>query len=106
MRISFERTGGFTGMRMTAIFDTDSMPPEEARHLREMVNSAGFFELPEFSPAPKRGADYFQYKLTVETEGRMHTIEMSEEAVPGALRPLLEWLMDAARKKTSLKAQR
>lgn len=106
MKIRFERTGGFVGMRMTAILDTDSMPPDEARNLHEVVNSAGFFELPEFSPAPKRGADYFQYKLTVETEGRQHTIEMSDESVPGALRPLLELLMDAARKKTSLKAQR
>jgi len=98
MLIRFERAGGFAGMRIEASLDTGSLPAEEAQKLQDLVKAAGFFDLPEKFPAPKRGADYFQYKLEVEKEGKKHTIEVSEPAVPPALRPLLESLMKYARK--------
>ncbi len=94
MLIYFERTGGFAGMSTAVRLNTDSLPPEEARKLQEMVDAAGFFNLPEKFPAPTRGADYFVYRLTVESEGRKHTVEVSEPAVPAELRPLLQSLMN------------
>ncbi len=97
MLIHFERTGGFAGMRTSITLDTGSVSLEEARKLQEMVEAAGFFDLPPEFPVPKRGADYFQYKLTVESEGRKHTVEVSEPAIPAALRPLLQSLMTYAR---------
>ena len=61
MLIRFERTGGFAGMRTAVTLNTDTLPQEEARNLHELVDAAGFFNLPEKFPMPKRGADYFQY---------------------------------------------
>ncbi len=98
MLIHFERTGGFAGMSTTVTLDTNTLTPEEARKLHEMVDAAGFFNLPAKFPSPKRGADYFQYALTVESEGRKHTVEVSEPAVPAELRPLFQSLMTYARK--------
>ncbi len=85
-------------MRFTATVNTEALAQEEAQKLHEMVNEAGFFDLPEKFPPPERGADYFQYRLTVEHEGRKHTVEVNEQAVPAKLRPLLDSLMKHAKK--------
>lgn len=98
MKVKFERTGGFAGMRMVAEFDSGSMPPEEARQLDEMVKTSDFFNLPEVFPTPEKGADYFQYALTVESKGRTHTVLVSEASVPAGLRPLIDLLRRGVRK--------
>lgn len=97
MRVSFERTGGFAGMRVTATIDSEALPPDEEHKLRHMVETTDFFQLPATLPAPAHGADRFVYRLTVESGGRRHTVEASDAAVPSSLRPLLEWLIAAAR---------
>ena len=97
MRVSFERTGGFAGMRVTATIDSQELPPEEERKLRSMVEAADFFQLPATLPTPAPGADRFVYKLTVESDGQRHAVEASDAAVPPSLRPLVEWLTAAAR---------
>ena len=97
MRIHFERSGGFAGMRMTTTVNTESLSPEEARDLHEMVDAARFYELPTAITTPTPGADRFHYKLTVETEGRQHTVDVGEAAVPEALRSLLQQLTALAR---------
>jgi hypothetical protein len=48
--------------------------------------------LPEKFPVPKMGADYFQYRLTIEKEGKKHTIEISDPSVPATVWPLLQFL--------------
>lgn len=98
MKINFERTGGFAGIRMTAMLDTELMHQEEASHLEKMVDVSNFFDLPEILSAPEKGADYFQYRLTVELERQKHTVEVSEACVPDELRPLLNLMMEEARK--------
>lgn len=93
MQIQFERRGGFAGLRAGATLNTDSIPSDEAHELLELIDKADFFNLPEKFPMPKKGADYFQYRFTIEAEGKKHTIEVSEPAVPAALRPLLQFLL-------------
>lgn len=99
MRILFERSGGFAGMRLTASMDTGSLPDEEAQELEDLVNAAGFFDLPAQIAGQSSGADQFRYKLTVEDGGRRHTVEVGETAVPDPLRPLLQRLTAAARRR-------
>ncbi|MFQ5916035.1 MAG: protealysin inhibitor emfourin [Nitrospinota bacterium] len=98
LRVQWERTGGFAGMRMAATIDSEALSQEEARRLRELVEAAGFFELPEEIAGPAEGADRFLYTLTVEMEGRRHTVRTSEAAAPPGLRSLIRWLTNAARK--------
>ncbi len=97
MRIQFERTGGFAGMRLAVTIDSEALSQEEAIRLRELVDAAGFFELPEEITTPTPGADRFLYTLTVEVEGRRHTVRTSDAAAPAALRSLIDWLTKAAR---------
>ena len=63
MRIQFERTGGFAGMRTVASIDSDSLPPGQAQELRELVDAADFFNLPSRIEDSGEGADQFQYTV-------------------------------------------
>ena len=96
MRISFERSGGFAGMMLTVCVDTAKLAPPEATRLKSLVEAANFFQLPE-AIAPAAQPDRFQYHLTVAEKQRQHSITVSESAIPGSLKPLVEWLMEAAR---------
>jgi hypothetical protein len=96
MRIEFTRTGGFAGMRINRSFDTAAMPTDEASALEALVGSAGFFDLP--AELRSAGADQLHYKVAVEKDGKAHTVEADERAVPPALAPLVKHLMAAARK--------
>lgn len=101
MRISFERSGGLAGMRLTAAIDSDTLTEAEASELKRLVDQAGFFDL-SAGPGPAgpggSGADQFVYRVTVETAGRRHTVETTDAAAPPALQPLLAWLNQAARR--------
>ncbi len=98
-RVQFERTGGFAGLRLAVDLNIDSLSAAEADELRRLVEGARFFELPSEVVSPAEGADQFVYKLTVESADRSHTVEVAESAVPETLRPLIDWLTAAARRR-------
>ena len=96
LKVRFERSGGFAGMTLAREVDAASLPPDEARRLRELVEGADFFALPP-AGAPGRGADRFQYVVEVEQGGRRHAVRTGDDA-PQALQPLLDYLTRLARK--------
>ncbi len=98
MRMSFERSGGFAGITMNKALDTANMPENEAQQLRQLVDAADFFRLPSKIASKGPQPDRFQYRLTLEDKGKQHTVEVGEQAVPGTLSPLLEWLTTAVRR--------
>ena len=98
MQVQFERTGGVAGIRTGATINVESLSPEDAQHLYELIDVASFFELPAEIIGPSQGADSFLYTLTVEMEGRRHTVRTSEASVPSVLRPLIAWLTNGARR--------
>ncbi len=97
MRMTIERTGGFAGMRLTKVVDTATLPAEEKNQLRRLVDAADFLRLPTTLMSTSPQPDRFQYRLTLEEDAQQHTVVVSEQAVPGTLRPLIEWLMQMAR---------
>jgi len=99
MRISLERTGGFAGITKKTTVDTAELPANEAKTLPQLVEAADLFRLPERITSPNPQSDRFQYKLTVEDNGKQHTVTVSEAALPGTLRPLIEWLQNISQKK-------
>ncbi len=93
MRVYYERTGGFAGIRRTTSLDTRELSGQQARELQRLVEEANFFELPrEVYPEGPQAVDRFHYKLTVTTGELRHTVEMEEDVVPEGLRPLIRWL--------------
>ena len=99
LRISIERTGGVAGITIAATVDAKDLPPDEAQKLRQMVEEADFFNLPERITSRSPQPDRFQYELKAEENGRQHTVMVSEEVIPEKLKPLVKWLMEAARKR-------
>ena len=97
MRIQFERSGGFAGMRTAASIDSDSLPTEQAQELQALVDAADFFNLPSRIGDSGEGADQFQYIIAIESEGRAHTVECGEGSVPDSLQALLRRLTVMAR---------
>ncbi len=92
MRISFERTGGFTGIGVSSVIDTDQLDADAARDLKELVERSGFFALREENLAGGAGADQFQYTLSIEDEGRSHTLRIGDESAASELASLLRRL--------------
>jgi hypothetical protein len=97
MRIRFQRTGGFAGTRLELDLDSSTLPPDEARKLEKLLKDARFFDLPEHLRAERSGADRFEYRVTIESAERSHTIQAGEGALPATLRPLLDFLARSAR---------
>ncbi len=99
LRISIERTGGVAGITIAATIDTKDLPQDDAQKLRQMVEEADFFNLPSKITSRSPQPDRFQYELKAEQNGQQHTVTVSEEVMPAKLRPLVKWLMEAAREK-------
>jgi hypothetical protein len=101
MKVRLVRTGGIAGIRLAAETDSARLPEEGARHLARLVEDSGVLALPAGATARPTGPDRFAYRLTVETEGRVHTVEIAEEDLPPALTPLIGWLVSQARDRTA-----
>jgi hypothetical protein len=97
MQITFERSGGFAGLITTTTVDTTTLPAPEANRICLLVKAANFFELPS-EIAPDNQPDCFQYHLTIQEGSQHHTVVVGESTMPGELRPLIDCLMEEARK--------
>lgn len=99
LRVRMDRSGGFAGIRLSADIDASTLDDDEARGLRDLVDRAAVFEVEtEGEGPPPRARDCFVYRITVEDRGRERTIEVDEAEMPERCRPLVDWLLDKARR--------
>jgi hypothetical protein len=101
MKIFFERSGGLAGISSNTMVDTHSLSPDEAHKIQGMIDNAkGFFYQPSKLPPAPQGADYYKYKIRVETEeGKESIIETNDITMPSELRPLIKYLMEKAKQR-------
>ena len=97
MRIHFTRSGGFAGLQLSVSVASDTLPEQDVAELRRLIDESDFFVLPAVL-GDSAAADQFLYKVTVEQAAQQHTVEVTEDATPAALQPLLDWLTRAARR--------
>jgi len=97
MRISFERTGGFAGMKLQRVIDSKDLRPADAKQLAALLKRAHFFELPPELECASPGIDRFHYRLTIEDEEHVRTVEASDASVPEEMRPLIDLLTKLSR---------
>ncbi|WDT77616.1 MAG: hypothetical protein MPW16_10445 [Candidatus Manganitrophus sp.] len=93
--IRFERSGGVAGIRTISTIHSGSLPEEERKHLRSLIDRSGFFGLPEEIIGPPR-PDEFLYAITIESDGKTHTVRTTDTTAPEQLKPLIEWLNETA----------
>ena len=82
------------GRRTSVMLDTNSLPPDEAHKLRDLINNSNFFDQPS-PPLPTGAADSIIYKITVEGDDeRKHTIQTYDipDIIPPELEPLIAFL--------------
>ncbi len=99
MKLSFKRTGGVAALSLSVTLDTKTVSAEESRRLHRLINTVSFFEQPDSFLSAKPGADRFHFEIMIEAEGRTKTIEIDESVVPALFRPLIDHLIELARKK-------
>ena len=96
-RIKFERTGGFTGMRMASDLKVDDLPEEQAHTLLELLDDLDFEELPKQMIHKDSMPDQFTYTITVETKKGEHTVVTGDASAPEKMQELLQMLNRLAR---------
>lgn len=96
MKIKFVQSEGFAGIDLNLELDSNSLPSDEARTLRSMLENSRFFDLPSSSPTPDQGADYLEYEISVESEGKNHTVETTDITMPQDLHPFVAYLRQKA----------
>lgn len=89
--IFFKRSGGFVGQGLRLQVDLNQLPIENARNLTRLIEQAEFFSLPE-NFIIKFNPDEYQYTITVDTGGQIHTVRANDSTLPASLRPLVEQL--------------
>jgi hypothetical protein len=92
MRVFFERSGGFAGMKLHRAIDSKDLSPDQARRLDLLLKQSRLFDLPDNIQRSPSGMDRFYYRLTVESDEGIRKVETSEASVPEEMRPLIDWL--------------
>jgi hypothetical protein len=93
MKIYFEQSGGFTGIEKNILINSNSLDTEEASELQGLLDNANFFDLPSEPAAPLHGADYLEYKITIETnDNKKHSIKITDLTMPPNVGPLIRYL--------------
>lgn len=72
--------------------DTDSMQPSDSEQLQSIINGVNFFKLPNQMDGKKGTADYFHYKITLETNDNKHTVETTDVSMPPKFKDLVNFL--------------
>ena len=96
MWITFERSGGIMGRKMSLALDLANLPEDEAQSLRLLLDEMNFFALQDdlpTSPVP----DGFSYAITVRTETVTHTVHTTDMSTSPSLRALIQDLSARAR---------
>jgi emfourin len=93
VRVDLVRSGGFAGIPVHASVDSATLPVEEASELAALLDRLDMADLAERATQPPRGADRFQYDLTIQRGAVRQHVSLAESAVPPDLRPLLTWLL-------------
>ncbi len=101
MRISLVRTGGIAGIRLAREVDTDELPAEQAGELKQLVDSAQFFDRPDTPEPAARIPDSLEYRISVSDGARTRAIVLAEHSVPDDLRPLVTYLVALAKNRAN-----
>ena len=96
MRITVERSGGVANVRRTVTVDAEALAADRAVELRRLVDAAELATFPE-NPTPLSGRpDRFIYRLTVEEEGGVRAVTVSEDSASEGMQRLLDWVQATA----------
>jgi hypothetical protein len=98
VRVEVVRSGGFANLKAPpAVVDTDDLSPEEAARLTDLVGRADLAAAAARPRAPVRGADRYQYDVTVTEGTRREHVTVGEGELSPELRALVQDVVGRAR---------
>jgi hypothetical protein len=97
VKIHFKRSGGIMGLVIDAAIDTETLAPEEAQAVENLVAASNFFALPEKLLPDALVPDELYYEITIKRGQLEHRVETSDTGATDALRALLRKLEILAR---------
>lgn len=103
MRIEFECSGGYGGLRLTYQGETDVLPDAEAEVLLGLIKAANIFNLTQrqLSKKSRPIPDDFACRLSLSEAGKKKSLSFNELDAPEHLRRLSAHLRKLAIKKQS-----
>jgi len=95
--VEFWRSGGIVaGNRLETAVDLDEPTDGQAAELSELLGQVDLAALAQRSPLRGRGADSYQYDLTVDDGGEIVHVTLDGTEVPSELRPVIKRLESRA----------
>jgi hypothetical protein len=90
MRIDYQCSGGFGGLRLAYKGETDALPAAEAKRLLDLIEAANVFDLrqKQVSRKSRNIPDDFACRLTLSKAGKTKTLAFNELGAPETLRRL------------------
>jgi hypothetical protein len=85
VNITFEKSGGIGGMvgqKPPKIIDTSSLSSDMKKKVEDIINHLNFYKLKNM-PYEGKGADYFEYTITVEEGSQKNTITVNDITLRG-----------------------
>lgn len=96
MRIQVKVSGGFAyfpGLSKPITIDSDTLPDQQAKQLKQLLDDVHFFDLPPVINAlPQGAADYRQYTISVDDGDKHHTVQVTDPIEDPKLESLLNYL--------------
>ena len=94
MKIIFNQSGGFLGLRRGCELDTETLSPDIAQELEQLsktseILTSGVF----FSEA---GRDLQQYDITIDDGNSEVSVTFDDETLPANVQPLIDYLQKYA----------
>lgn len=95
MRVRFQQSGGYAGLIKGCDFDTESLPPEEARVLNSLVKKSNIKGNQKLITRDAR--DLRTYSITIEKNEESNSISFDDMTVPKEVQELLSFLESRAK---------
>ncbi|MDQ3150576.1 MAG: hypothetical protein M3R63_02245 [Actinomycetota bacterium] len=92
VRADLVRSGGFAGLTRRSSVDTATLPPDEARQLRDLVAGLDFAALADAGASRSRAPDSYSYDLTIVRGPERVRVVRDDRGIGAELRPLIRFL--------------
>jgi hypothetical protein len=98
MRIEYECTGGYGGLRLSYQCETDALPVDESKTILNLIDASRALKLDpkKISTKSRRIPDDFSCRLTMISESDKQTLSFNELDAPESLRRLSAYLRKQA----------
>ncbi len=99
VRIRFEREGGFAGLQLSAVVDTEQLPATDRDWVERIVHDADLVPPEQSESRVPPLPDQFTYRIEIEAKTGRRVFAMPERQLSPRLKPLVDFMTDVARSK-------